>query len=222
MATSYSERDYLDDWLKHEDDDGYYSRSQEVLTGSAALKSGTVLGKILTAGATVAADGGNTGNGVLTVDATDPVLAGAADGDYVVECITAATNGGTFRVSAPTGEVLGDVAVGDTFADRIKFAIADGATDFAVGDKFTVTAASGSGKFTQLDPAATTGAEIAAGILVSDADPSAADVDCVVIERKAVIASAHLIWPAGITAGQKTLALENLTAIGIISDRAEA
>jgi hypothetical protein len=83
----------------------------------------------------------------LTLDATTPLLAGAKAGAYTITCITAASNSGTFRVEDPNGVVLGDVAVGATFADQIKFVIADGATDFIVGDKFTVTVAAGTGQY---------------------------------------------------------------------------
>ena len=221
MATSYNEGNYIDDLVKQEAD-GKFSRDVVTLTGSAALKMGTVLGKILTAGASVVAAGGNTGNGVLTVDVTDPVLAGDVDGDYAVKCIAAATNGGTFEVFAPTGESLGTVLVGATFANRIKFAIADGSTDFAVGDLFTVTAAAGTGKFMQLTPAATTGAEIAAAVLLYDADATDADVEAVVISRHAVLIADNLIFPDGISDAAKALALENLTALGILTNRAEA
>lgn len=223
MTTSFTERNYLDDWLKQESEN-FYSRSTVTLTGSAALKSGTILGKILTAGATVVADGGNTGAGSLTVDVTDPVLSGAPSGDYDVTCVVAGSSGGgTFRVKSPDGVVLGEViADGDAFVNHIKFAIASSGADFALGDKFTVTAADGSSKFTQLDLTATTGAEIAAGILVKDADPTDADVDGVVLLRHAVVMAGNLIYPEDITEGETEIALANLTAIGIISDRVEA
>lgn len=86
-----------------------------------------------------AKSGGNTGGGSLTLDVTTPVLAGAKVGVYTVRCITAATDSGTFRVTDPDGFVIGDVAVGATFANDIKFAIADGAPDFVVGDGFDIT-----------------------------------------------------------------------------------
>lgn len=92
-------------------------------------------------GTSAAKSGGNTGTGALTMDATTPVLSGAVDGVYTVRCITAATDSGTFRVTAPNGTVLGDVAVGATFANQVKFAIADGGTDFIVGDGFDITVA---------------------------------------------------------------------------------
>ena len=51
----------------------------------------------------------------------------------------AGTNSATFRVTDPMGKVLGDVVYSGsgasaTFANRIKFAITDGSTDFVVGD----------------------------------------------------------------------------------------
>lgn len=113
------------------------------LTASAGTLGSTANTAVGTAAAPVAA---GTGNGVMTLDATTPVLAGAKNGSYVVTCVTAATNGGTFRVEDPDGYVLGDVAVGATFADDIKFVIADGSTDFIVGDKFTIAVTTGAGR----------------------------------------------------------------------------
>jgi hypothetical protein len=101
----------------------------------------TRIGSETVAGTTAAvADAGNTGNGTLTVDATTPVLTGAQSGAYRAVCILAAANGGTFAVFDPAGVEIGRVAVGATFANQIKFVINDGATDFAVGDAFTITA----------------------------------------------------------------------------------
>jgi hypothetical protein len=85
--------------------------------------------------------GGNTGAGDLTLDGTTPRLAGAIPGVYKVRCITATADGGTFRVTAPDGTVIGDVAVGATFDNHIKFVIADGNPDFVVGDGWDITVA---------------------------------------------------------------------------------
>lgn len=115
--------------------------SVTILDGSGVLLRGTVL-EIASkpTAASAAKSGGNTGNGTLTLDATTPVLAATTPtGVYTVRLITAASNAGTFRVTAPDGTVLGDVAVGSTFSNRIKFATADGATDFIVGDGFDIT-----------------------------------------------------------------------------------
>lgn len=143
-----------------------------VMSGQNIVR-GAVLGKILLAAASTAFTG--TGNGAISMDATTPVLTGAKPGAYTATCITAAANGGTFRVEDPDGNVLGDVAVGATFADDIKFVIADGATDFIVGDKFTITLAAGSGKYKLSAAAATDGSQTPDLISGEDVDASQAD-----------------------------------------------
>lgn len=145
----------------------------------AALLRGTVMGKI-TLGAAAAAvkAGGNTGTGTLTLDVATPILPNAIAGIYTVRCIAAAANNGTFRVTDPRGVVLGDVVMAagaGTFADRIKFALADGGVDFIVGDGFDVTIAAGSGKYIEAVKSAVDGSAIPLGILVDDTDASAAD-----------------------------------------------
>ncbi len=155
-------------------------RSKKVilLAGTADLLAGTVLGEILTGGATVAAKaGGNTGNGVLTLDAVTPVLAGAKVGVYTVRFVAAAANSGTYRVEDPDGNVIGEAAVGATFSDDVKFAIADGSADFVVGDGFDITVAAGSGKFKVSTAAATDGSQIPSAILVEDSPAAITDTE---------------------------------------------
>ena len=67
------------------------------------------------------------------------------------------------------------------------------------------------------DPAAADGSQIAAGILNDAVDASAADAEGVAVVRLAEVNAAELIWPAGITAGQKTTALGQLVALNIIA-----
>ena len=135
--------------------------------GCGTMVRGTVLGKITIGAATAAAKaGGNAANtGALTLDATTPVLIGAKAGIYTVRCIAAAANSGTFRVIDPDGFSLGDVAVGATFANDIKFAIADGAQDFIVGEGFDITGAAGSGKHKIVNSANVDGSAVADCIL---------------------------------------------------------
>ena len=111
-----------------------------VHTGATAGKWAASAG--LSAAAAAKSGGNATNTGALTLDATTPILAGAKVGVYMVRCIAAASNSGTFRVSDPDGFVLGDVAVGATFANDIKFAIADGTQDFIVGEGFDITISS--------------------------------------------------------------------------------
>lgn len=173
MGASYSTDTYTPEQLMAGGDD-YRSKGITLLSGQN-LKRGAVLGKI-TLGTASTSGAGNTGNGTITMDVAAPVLAGAKVGAYVATCIAAATNGGTFRVEDPDGFVLGDVAVGATFADDIKFVIADGGTDFVVGDKFTITVAAGSGKHVLCLAAATDGSQTPDLILAEDTDASGGDV----------------------------------------------
>lgn len=154
--------------------------TDDVLTKKITLLSGqncvrgTVLGKVALGGASET-HAGNTGNGVMTLDVTTPVLVNARVGVYTVKCTAAASNSGTFRVIDPLGRVLGDVAVGATFADQIKFVIADGSSDFIVGDTFLVTVAAGSGKYVKSLAAAIDGSQEPDTILVADTDATSAD-----------------------------------------------
>lgn len=194
------------------------TRSRDVvtlLTGNN-LAAGTVLGKA-SLGAATTSGAGNTGNGTITMDATTPVAASAKLGIYTATCTVAAANGGTFRVEDPDGFVLGDVAVGGTFNDDIKFVIADGATDFIVGDRFTITIAAGSGKYGALNLAAVNGMATAVAVMYDAVDASAADKPAVVTSRDSEVAASKLTWPAGITNDQKTAALAQLAAAGIIA-----
>src|ERR1051325_8136639 len=188
-----------------------------VLSGSGKLVLGQVLGQI-TLGAASETHAGNTGNGVMTLDVTTPVLANARVGVYTVKCTAAAGNSGTFRVFDPTGRVLGDVVVGGTFADQIKFVIADGATDFIVGDTFLVTIAAGSGKYVPIAPAALDGSAIAAGVLLTAVDATSADaVSVAVVRGPAIMKTSGLTWTAGMTGGQKTTALTHLADLRILN-----
>jgi Bacteriophage lambda head decoration protein D len=74
-----------------------------------------------------------------------------------------------------------------------------------------------SGKYKALDPAASDGSQTAAGILYDAMDASAADAEGVAVVRLAEVNAAELVWPAGITAGQKTTALGQLAALNIIA-----
>lgn len=194
---------------------GNRSRDNATLLSGQNLKAGAVVGLITLAGASET-HAGATGNGVMTLDATNPVRQGAKAGVYKATAITAAANGGTFRVEDPDGNVMGDVAVGATFDDDIKFVIADGATDFVVGDIFLITVAAGSSKATVLTPAAQDGSQAAGGILFADTDASAADVPCVLVTRQAEVNGLELTWPAGISAGDKAAAIAKLATAGLI------
>lgn len=200
----------LSGFVAYEEADYKYSRDAITLISGQNLAIGTVLGLITTGGASET-HAGNTGNGAMTLDGTTPVLANAMVGVYTVQCTAAATNAGTFTVFDPLGRQLGQHTVGGSaFANHIKFTIADGATDFVVGDKFLVTVAAGSGKATALNLSAVDGSQYAAGVLIDSVDASGGDKKTAMICRYAILKSSTLVWPNGISATQKAAAIAQL------------
>lgn len=145
-----------------------------IISGAGSLVRGTLLGKVTVGAATSAAkSGGNTGNGTM---GAVTVGAGALPGIYTLRIVTAATDAGEFQVKDPNGFVvgIGDVAVAFS-GGGLSFTLADGATDFIVGDGFDITVAAGSGKYKKSLAAATDGSQTPVAILAEDADASSAD-----------------------------------------------
>jgi len=213
-----NEQKYLGDWLKWEPDNHYSRDIVTVLAGSGAdraLLTGMVLGRVTKGAATGAAVAGNTGNG--TVTAAPAVGAAAKPGVYRLICIEPATDAGKFSVEDPDGILIGVATVGVQFTTHLTFTIADGSTDFASGDAFTITVAAGSGKVKQIDFAATDGGDIASGILLLDATaPDGTDRSAVAIVRNAIVSDNGITWPAGATTNQKSAATAQLKALGIL------
>jgi len=98
--------------------------------------------------------GTNTGDGTVTVVShikTFPLI----EGDYVLECIVAVTNGGTFKLTDPAGNILdnslvmtaGAGAATSFISNGLSFTITDGDTDFIVGDTFSLTVSEGDYSF---------------------------------------------------------------------------
>ena len=72
-------------------------------------------------------------------------------------------------------------------------------------------------KLKVIDPAATDGTEVAVGVLATSVDATLIDrPDGVLIARHAVLADHALTWPAGITAPQKSAAIAQLKAAGVL------
>lgn len=183
-----------------------------VLSGTAAMVAGTVLGRVV-AGTATEAHAGNTGTGAM---GSITVGSGAQAGVYRVVFTQAVANAGNFEVYAPSGQLVGNGLVAVAFSGGgISFTIAD-ATDFVVGDKFLVTVVLTSAKYTILTPAATDGSEVAAAILWDYCDASAADKQAAAVVRLAEVTAGELTWPAGITAGQKASATAQLAASSIV------
>lgn len=137
------------------------------------LGRGTVLGATNVGTVTSAAKaGGNTGDGTLTVDVAHPARQGAKPGVYKVRFVAAAANNGTFNVTDPDGFNLGNVVMAGgagAFDNDIKFAVADGGADFAVGDGFDITVAAADSYIKSL-AAAEDGSQNPACVLAQDVD----------------------------------------------------
>lgn len=82
-----------------------------------------------------------TGNGTFTPGGT-PTGAGIKAGNWRVQAIQAITNNGVFMIFDPDGNEVGTAVVGTAISTGpLRFTIADGSTDFAVGDTFTIPVA---------------------------------------------------------------------------------
>jgi Bacteriophage lambda head decoration protein D len=195
-------------------DAGYVALSQTVVAGQVMYTS-SVIAQVTSS---VAADAGNTGNGVFTLDVTTPVLAAGQDGNYRVICIAVAANGGTFAVFDPAGVEIGRVAVAATFNNQIKFVIADGATDFAAGDAFTVKVGRESGIVDEeFTPIPNDGSQVASAIAIY---PVVTDgttrQQIALLKRVAEVRLADLTFATGISAVNKAKAIEELRRAGIV------
>ena len=67
-----------------------------------------------------------------------------------------------------------------------------------------------------LNPAATDGTQNALGALIADAIASSANIKAVIVTRDAILADHAVIWPTTITLEQKTAAIKQLEARGVI------
>lgn len=189
-----------------------YSREAGRLASGNNLVAGTVLGQVTSASAATA-DAGNTGNGTASAVTTGT---DAVNGTYTLVCTGAATDAGTFSVTDPNGNALADLTVGVAYtSSHINLTISDGATDFIVGDTFTVDVIFG--EYGVFDPDASDGTETAAAILYDAVDASSAEQDCVVTKRATVVNEAELVWKTGTTEVQKATALATLAGLGIIA-----
>lgn len=193
---------------------GSLSRDAVTVLSGQNLQPGHVLGKVAAGTAIGAAASGNTGDGAISAIAAGTA---AKEGVYVVTCIEPAANGGTFSVEDPDGVTVGTASVGTAFAGPVAFTIADGTTDFAAGDRFTITVAAGPGKYKEYNPANTDGSQTAVAILYAAVDASAGDQPGVIIARHAEVNAFELVWFTGADADQKDAAIAQLKAQDIIA-----
>lgn len=177
----------------------------------ATIVSGTV--------ASAAKSGGNTGNGTFTLDGTTPLLLGAKLGVYTLRCIAAATNNGTFRLEDPDGFVLGDIVMAGgaaTVSEQIKGALADGSSDFIVGDGFDITVSAITEQVVEYNAAGTDGSQIATGILYGAVNATSAAAPGVAFVRDCEHNADIVKWKTGATTAQKAKGTQDLRRAGII------
>lgn len=123
-----------------------------------------------------------------------------------------------FSVTDPNGVALPNLTVGTAYADEIAGTLSEGSVKFAVGDAFTVTLAAGNGKYYPLNVSAVNGTQIASAINYARAFvPASEDALVGAVVRFAVVLSAPLNWPAGITSPQIAAALAQLAAQNIFT-----
>jgi len=179
------------------------------------LPLGTLLGQITLGAVTITADAGNTGDGALTA-ATAGAMAQA--GAYVLTCVVAAANAARFQVVAPNGQRLADAIEGTSYSSpHLSFDLADGATDFVVGDVITVSFAEGSGAYVAWTPGARDGSQTVAAVLTSDQEaPDGVDIAAMALVREAEIRLSGITWPDPVTDGEKAAAFAALEKRGIL------
>jgi hypothetical protein len=84
-----------------------------------------------------------------------------------------------------------------------------------------LTTGANAGKYTKLDPASSAdpadGTKVAAAVLFAPVDATGGDRPAVVNARDTEVKAVALGWPAGATSPQKTTALAELAALGIVA-----
>lgn len=140
---------------------------------SQTLARGAAIGIVELGAVTAVADAGNTGDGTCTALSILPGAGTAVAGAYNLECVTAVTNGGIFKLEDPNGLLITNNLVMTAGAGTatifeaggLTFTLTDNTTDFADGDIFVVTVAAGSGQGVLLDKDATDGSNVIYGVL---------------------------------------------------------
>ena len=191
---------------------GTRSREAGFLASGNDLGACAVLGQVTTASAATAG-GTNTGNGTSSAPT---VGTEAINGTYTLTCTDATTSGSEiFSVVTPLGTALDDLTVGVAYvSSHINLTISDGATDFIVGDTWTVDVIFS--EYGEFNAGASDGTEVAKAILFDAVDASSAEQKCVVTARDSEVRESDLVWKTGTTESQKATAIASLASVGII------
>lgn len=117
-------------------EDAVAGEDVNLILATNTLGSATKAALVVPTAGAAAALNTNVGNGVFGAVTAD---AGAMLGDYQIVIIEPGSNAGIFEVFKPDGTIDGDGTVAVAYDGSINFTLADGATDFAAGDAWTVT-----------------------------------------------------------------------------------
>lgn len=229
VALVATETKRLGDVLKYEFEREMGFCRKAVTAYEATAKTytpGTILGKTLVSGTAAAVAGGaNTGNGTM---GTITVSAHAKVGQYVLRITVASSNAGAFELLNSNGYVVGTGNVASAFVGNgLAFTLADGSTDFSVGDTFTITV-TGTEKYKILENTASDGSAAFAGIYIGASNGLGIDTSVVattdttvlILERgPAMVAKEGLTLGASInTAAEKAALYAQMAAVGIIAE----
>jgi hypothetical protein len=73
------------------------------------------------------------------------------------------------------------------------------------------------GKVKQIDPSATDGTQVAAGVLMQACDAALAErTDGLIVARHAIVSDHALQWPSGITTAEQQAAVAQLKSLGVL------
>lgn len=197
---------------------GQRSRDAVSVPESTTIEPNQVIAKKAVPADVVAAVDTVAGKGALTL-ASPAVSSKVKDGAYSVVCIEPATDAGTFEVRDPNGKKVGTATVGVAFDGEIKFTIADGGSDFAAGDTFTVTVKADAVDFVWVpfDQDGTDGSEVPAGIAIYGVETGAGETARIAAMLRDMEANGNcVVWPDDITAAEKADGEQALAALGII------
>ena len=210
--STLDEKNYTSDVLCFEVD-REYSRKAVTVVAVAALAVGAVLAKKTKSTAVAAAVAGNTGTGTFG-DITLGAL--AKPGVYKLKCKSAASNAGTFSVLTPDGTSLPDLTVAVAYvSDHINGTLSD-ATDFIVGDAFTITV-DGDGKYYPAVSGAVDGTGEPCAVLLKEQAITTGALNTALVRDGLVISNA-LVWGSSYDSAPKIAAgLASLETRGIVA-----
>jgi hypothetical protein len=212
--------------IKHEYEPsvGFCREAVTVYDSASTFTPGSVLGRFLASPVCTPAAVVGTGNGSIgTVTGTGKAIVGT----YTLRIVLAAANAGNFELFNPNGVLVGVGTVGTAFVSPdMTFTLADGSTDFALGDTIAI-AVTGTYKYKLVEATATDGTAVAAGIYIADALGNSGDVAIAantdttvlaIVRGPVVYSKDELSFGASVdTTAEKNKAYAELAALGIVA-----